>query len=350
MKKLLWVIVALVVIVIIWKAAAPTPTEGLLTIGVINPMSGPAANLGEEVTNTVNLASTTAITFSLEDDPCDSKKAISAYEKLKQEGVKIFSVSCSGSVMALAPLAKADGNLIVTGYAGSAEIRKTGDEVIRFTPDAISIAEAMAEYAATIPATAKMGLLYEEHDYSKSAAVLLKEKLGSKIIAEERYTSTDTTFRTQLAKLKALGLTHLLYVPTSDKAAQLVLKEMQTLSFKPEILGDVNLCEYSFAPKDFGLHTTCFDFGFSTETQGYKDFLEAYKSKYGKAPMAAFNLAVSLDSFYAIDQFAKNYTGNNLIPDLKKYLLAGVDGKMTKYTFTPDGEVVAEGSLKKLER
>jgi ABC-type branched-subunit amino acid transport system substrate-binding protein len=351
MKKLLWAIIAVVIIIVAYNFSRPAQkSSGSIKIGVINPTSGPAGNLGEEVANALKLASTTSVTLSYEDDQCDSKKAISAYQKMKLEGIKIFSVSCSGSVMALAPLAKTDGTLIVTGYAGSAEIRKTGNEVIRFTPDAISIAEAMANYASTLPTSAKIGLFYEDQDYSKSAATLLKEKLGAKIIAEERYTATDTTFRTQLTKLKGLGVNYLFYVPTSDKAAQLVYIEMQTLGFKPEILGDVNVCEYPFAPKEFGLHTTCFDFGFATSTPAYQDFLALYKATYGKEAVAAFNDAVTYDSILAVDEFAKNYKGNNLVPDLKKYLLAGVEGQMTSYKFTPNGEVVSTGNLKKLER
>lgn len=351
MKKLLWIIVAIIVVIIIaWNVVdRPKQTE-ILRIGVINPMSGPAGNLGEDVWNAMRLASTTSLELVLEDDQCDTKKAVSAYQKLKLEGVKVFSVSCSGSVMALAPLAKEDGNLIITGFAGSAEIRKTGDEVIRFTPDAISIAEAMAEYTATLPATTKIGILYEEMDYSKSAAEILKQKLGNRIIIEERYTANDSTYRTQLTKLKGSGITTLLYIPTSDKAAQLVYKEMKTLGFTPAIIGDVNVCEYPFAPKEFGLTATCFDFGFSTERPAYQEFLAAYKAAYGKDPIAAYNDAVTYDSLYAVNMFMESYAGDNLIPDLKKYLLAGVDGKMTKYTFTPDGEVESEGNLKKVER
>lgn len=322
---------------------------GLVKVGVIAPLSGPQGNIGEEIVNTIKLASTTNISISYEDDQCDGKKAISAYQKLKNEGVHIFNVNCSGSVLAIAPIAKQDGNVVITGYGGSSEIRKTGDEVIRFTPDSISIAEAMANYVSTSTIVGKVGLLYEEQDYAVSAAKILKEKLGNIIVAEERYNANDNSFKTQLSKLKAADIGTVLYIPTSDKTAQLVYKEMQLLKFPNKIIGDVNVCEYPFAPKEYGLKVVCFDFGFPVETGEYKNFLEEYKARYGKASNFNFNDALTYDIFVIIDSFSKNKV-DNLVPDLKKFLLAGVHGKMADYNFTSDGEIAGGGSLKLIER
>ena len=145
-----------------------------IKVGVISPMSGAATTMGEEIVNSINLASTNSLSIVFEDDQCDTKKSISAYQKLKLQGTHVFYVACSGSVLALAPIAKQDGNLIVTAYAGSSEIRKTGDEVIRFIPDAVSVAEAMAEFASTLPISSKIGLLYEERIMQSRRPLLCK--------------------------------------------------------------------------------------------------------------------------------------------------------------------------------
>lgn len=343
MKKILVVIIVIVAVVI--GLGIRNDDGGVIKIGIINPLTGPAGSMGEEVVNAIKLATSTKLQFLFEDDQCDAKKAVSSYMKLKQEGTHIFYLSCSGSLLAVAPLAKQDGNLILSAYAGSSEIRKTGDEVIRFIPDALSVADAMANYVTNMKSRPKIGLLYEEQDYAKSVALALKEKLGEKVIIEERYVATDTTFRTQITKLKGQRIDVLLYIPTSDKAAQLIYKELQTLNYKPLLVGDVNVCAYPFSPKDFGLKGICFDAGFSVETDAYKQFLIDYKNRYGVESNAAFYSAITYDIFKLLDK-----SNQKDVPSLKRYFLNGIKGEMSDYSFTPNGEVIADQYLKMFER
>jgi ABC-type branched-subunit amino acid transport system substrate-binding protein len=309
-----------------------------------------AVNIGEEVANVIKLASTTALEIVYEDDQCDSKKAISAYQKLSSEGVKIYYVSCSGSVMALAPLIKKDGNLLVTGYAGSSEIRRTGDEVIRFIPDAISVSEPMSKYVKEkASSTSIIGLLYEEQDYSKSVAMSIEEYLGKDKIISERYNANDTTFRTQITKLKSQKIDTLLFVPTSDKAAELVYKEMDLLGLRPLIIGDINACDYPIDIKSYKLSMICFKAGFNVETQAYKDFVRSYKETYGMDASFPFYDAVTYDIIIAINNFYKENPRAS-ISDLKSYILGGLKGMMSDYNFTKDGEVLSDKYLKLQEK
>ena len=351
-KKTTWIIgIILIVLILILvnNNSTKDQTSGSIKLGVITPATGPAGQMGEEVLNSLKLASITNVTMSFEDDQCSGKQAVSSYNKLKSEGVHIFYVACSGSVLALAPLAKEDGNLILTAYAGSSEIRKTGDEVIRFIPDAVSIANAMAEYTISLRDVKKIGLLYENQDYSKSAAMILKDKTGTLISEEETYSAEDTSFRTQITKLKANGVDTLLYVPTSDKAAKLVYAEMKNLSYKPYIIGDVNVCEYPFSPKDYGMKSTCFDSGFNIETQAYKDFILSYQTVYGHPASAGFYDAVTYDIVKILDAY-KSTKKTVKVDDLKKYILAGVKGEMTDYAFTSEGEVLGSNYLKQINK
>lgn len=358
-KVVQWVVLVAVVAVIIWVAISsvnsnqPETSAEPIKIGVINPTSGPAGSVGEEVVNSMNLASSSRsnLSISYEDDQCDPKKALSAYMKLKTEGVRVFIVSCSGSVLALAAPAKQDGNLVLTAYAGSSEIRKTGDEVIRLIPDAVSIAGEMGKYVNALPETAKVGLLYESQDYSKSAALKLKEDLKTKVLVSDEFKSDDITFRTQVAKLKAAGINELLFIPTSDKAANLILKEMQTLKYTPHIIGDVNVCEYKLPLKEFGIKTTCFEASLTTETPAYKDFISSYESVHGKKPNSPFYDAITIDILNILDaNKSKISSGDKMVQDIKTLFLSGVDGKMARYDFTPDGEVVANDYLHRVEK
>ncbi|MEK7650363.1 MAG: ABC transporter substrate-binding protein [Patescibacteria group bacterium] len=350
MKKVIIWLVVIVVVIGIAVLASKNPEadnavklERPVKIGVIIPLSGAVASMGEPIKNAINLQTYQNILPMFEDDPCDAKKAISAYQKLKLENVRIFYVACSGSVMALAPLAQQNGDLILTAYAGSAEIRKTGTEVIRFIPDALSVGEAMVEHIKTIPENKKIGLLHEEQDYAQSLANLLQENLGSKILTTEKYNANDNTYRTQVTKLKFSGIDTLLFVPTSDKAAQLVLKEMQVQSFKPEIISEVNTCDYPFKPADYGLHGVCWKA--SLDTAGYEKYVSDYKAKYGKDSQYPFYDSITFDLFGILDTF---YAQDLSIEQLKAKILAGITGQVSSYQFDSAGEVNSSQYLKVL--
>ena len=117
-----------VVLLAVFVSIFSTKDKGIPHIvGIITPLSGEAASMGEFVRKAVELDTYKSFTTRFEDDACDPKKAVTAYNLLKLENIKVFYVTCSGSVLSIAPLAKQNGDLIITAYAGSAEIRKTGE-------------------------------------------------------------------------------------------------------------------------------------------------------------------------------------------------------------------------------
>ena len=308
------------------------------------PLTGPAGSIGEYVKNAIDLAAAQNIQVVYADDECDTKKAVSAYQELKIKDVKVFYVACSGSVLALAPLAKENGDLIITAYAGSSEIRNTGDEVIRFIPDALSVVAVMKEYFSENP-TEKYAIIHENQNYSTSLADGIAEALGPRLILQEAYASEATDVRTQLTKIKSSGADKIIVVPVSDKTAEIVYKQMKALGMTTPILGEVNVCEYKPAPWDFGFKTTCWkaDLGEEKTT----DFSKKFKDAYGKDSQSPFYDAVTYDSIQILDRLMKKTED---ISELKKEILAGVQGEYLTYSFESNGEVIGTQYLRKIER
>jgi len=344
--KIIWgliIIIALIVIVTTVRRNSETPS-GPLKIGVIAPSSGPYAIMNEGIQHAIYLASSTHLTAVYQDDQCDTKDAISAYNLLKQQDVRLFYVACSGSVMALAPLVKQNGDLIITAYAGSAAIRETGPEVIRFIPDALSVTDVMNDYVKD-QIGKRFVLLYENQDYAKSAADAIASS-SANIIETESYSSSDNSYLTILTKIKAAKADYVIWIPTSDVAAQKILKEMKTLSLTTPIIGDVNLCGYSFSPKDFGIHGVCWNAELSGDA--YNQFKSAFKSTFGVDSQYPFYDAITYDSVKIIDALIPR-VGND-IAMLKTKLLAGVSGEVSSYNFDSNGEVQDVGKyLTKVE-
>lgn len=343
MKKLAIAIVVIIIIILVLTLrdrTAPNDRIEVTTIGVITPLSGPAGSIGEGLKRALDMAEPKNINLTYADDECNTAKAISAYNNLKTKKIKIYFVSCSGSVMALAPLVKADNNLIITGYAGSSEIRQTGDEVIRFDPDAVSIVNALVKELTTPEwSTKKFAILHEKQDYPQSVVDALTAKFGEQIIAVESYMPTDISMKTQILKVKASKPDAIIYVPISDKAAAVVSKEMKDLGVSVPIIGEVNLCGFTLKPAQYGMHGFCLNQ--KIDTAGARTFEADYLKKYGVASQYPVNDSVSYDSIRITDSLFGQ--GIKTISGLKKTLLKGVTGDIMTYEFEPNGEVLDKG-------
>lgn len=328
------------------------------TIGVITPLTGDAATIGEGVKNSIDLSvrdiqnrvkgesgdreKVPEFKVVYEDDQCDTKRAISAYQKLKNQNIHIFYVSCSGSVLALAPIAKQDGNLIVTAYAGSGEIRKTGDEVIRSIPDGLTVFEEIKKYLlGATKRGEKIAVLYEQQAYPESVAMKINEEVLSFDVTLFPYIASESSFRTQILKIKELGAEKIVLVPVSDKATKIMYTEMKSLGVRAHIVGDVNLCGYSFTPKDYGMTYTCF----KAERKGTAAdaFRKEYKSVYGIESQYSYYDIATYDLIQALHRILSGAAGeksNQTIRSLKDALLSGYVTPTGVYEFTKDGEVV----------
>jgi ABC-type branched-subunit amino acid transport system substrate-binding protein len=292
--------------------------------------------MGEFVKKAIELNSYKNFTVKFEDDACDPKMAVSAYNLLKLENVKVFYVTCSGSVLALAPLVKQNGDLIITAYAGSAEIRKTGDETIRFIPDAESIGQPISEYIKKASIANKYAFLYEDQAYSHSLINVIRPVLGVNLVADETYKGDSVDFRTPLTKIKGSGATDIIFVPVSEKPAYAIYKQMHELGMNPNIIGDVNVCDYQKAPTEFNLSITCWKAGLSKEKESA--FAAKYLSRYGVVSGAPFYDAATYDAMHILDNIVGSI-GQIQIPAIKKKLLTGVTGPINSYSFDASGEI-----------
>jgi len=319
-------------------------------IGVILPMTGAAASLSEDIQKSLKLYDLESknIKLVLHDDQCAGKGALSAYNLLKNQGIKIYIVACSGSIIALAPVVKEDHNVILTGFGGAIDIRKTGDEVIRFIPDGLTIAEGMIGVIKSEP-NKKYALFTEQQDYSQSVADMIQKEVGNQILLRESYKADDSDFRAQITKIKNAKANSVIFVPVAEPSSEKIYKQMKELGLQTEILGDVNVCDRKVQPKDFGYHGTCF--ATVLETDGYKKYLENYKMNYNSEPIYPFYNAIMYDVLTIVDNLLGSVgkVDNDEVDNIKNEILNGVKGRITDYQFTPDGEVVSGDYLKRVD-
>jgi len=305
-------------------------------LGVIIPLTGPVAPIAEGLRNTIDITPVKNIKIEYADDACDAKKALSAYQQLKLKGVKVFYIACSASILSIEPLAKKNNDLILTTYAFSSDIRETGDDVIRFIPDALDVFGAMKNYFNSNPSES-YAILYENGTY-ESLVKNLQSLLGDKILTTQAYNSDAIDIRTQVAKVKASGAKSLIFLPVGDKIARSAFEQMKILGMNLPIIGEFNVCDYTFKAADFGLSSVCWKGQLNNEAA--QKFGANYKAKFGIENQYPFFDQVTYDSVIILDRLVKNNSINDeSVNNIKKSILTGVTGEISSYTFEPNGKL-----------
>lgn len=310
--------------------------------GFIVPLTGTGSLMGKSLQGVSELASLQSTKVFFEDDQCIGRNALSAYQKLKSEGVKVFYIACSGSILAVAPLAKKNGHLIFSTYSASTEVRKLGSEVIRLNPDANSVAKAFLDLIDD--SDKSIGVLYEQQDYAVSLLSNLKELMGSRIVKSISYASDARSLKSEIIRLKNSKIKSLIFIPVSDSVARIALKEIAELGLNINLYGEVNLCDYPFKPSDFGIHGKCLSATFSNKL--FDKFILDYEKKIGYKPAYPFYDLMALDLLKFIDGFeSKSADFSN---KLRNSVLSGFGGAFVKYSFTKNGEAKNSGKYLKV--
>ena len=179
----------------------------------------------------------------VEDSKCNAQDAITAYTKLTDvDGVKIIlGTSCSGAMLGAAPLAERDGVILFSGLATNPDIAEAGDYIFRtsLSDATVGVDTGNVLWADGIR---RLATINESTDYAEGVRRTTAEhfqSLGGEIVAEERYASDTTDFRTQLEKLLGANPDALHVAAQSEFTGGTVLKQVRELGYEGPIYADV---------------------------------------------------------------------------------------------------------------
>ena len=214
-SKWLTLLVLLTVMALVAAACTDDDSEEPFVIGVVDSVTGPGESYGTVIVQAKQLAADEInaaggingreLKLIVEDSKCGAKDAITAYNKLTSvDGVKIIlGTTCSGAMLGAAPLAEAEGVIMLSASATSPDIKGAGDYIFR---TAINDDQLGVDTGNTIHADGHhhLATITEATDYAEGArrtTVARFEELGGHVVASESYASDITDFRTQLTKL-----------------------------------------------------------------------------------------------------------------------------------------------------
>lgn len=295
-------------------AAAAEAAGGTFKIGVIGPLTGPAAAYGIAVANGADLAvkeinaaggiNGMMLENKAEDDEHDPEKSVNAYNTLKDWGMQMLVGATTSKPCIAVAAESANDNLFQITPSGSAVECVANDNVFRVCFADPDQGTASAKYIGENKLATKVAIIYDSStEYSSGIRESFVKEAGNQgieVVADEAFTAdSNTDFSVQLDKAKEAGA-ELVFLPIYYQEASVILKQAVDKEFSPIFFG----CD----GMDGILTVENFDTSlaeglmlltpFSTTEESSKGFTEAYVAAYGVEPNQF--AADSYDAVYAI--------------------------------------------------
>lgn len=355
-------LITLMTVTALAGCAGNTPGAGdkkVFSIGGSGPLTGDAASYGISVKQGAEIAiaeineaggvNGMEFVYTILDDEAEAQPAISAYNKLMDEGVDVILGNVtSGSTIAITELTKEDGILQITPSGSALDCTKYDNAFrICFTDPLQGV--TMADFTIDSLGFKNVAILYDvASDYSKGMAEAFIEHLESKggvIVANESFTSGDVDFNTQITNIKASGA-DVLFIPAyyQDVASILNQAAQQELNL-PFIGGDGwdgvlgQLEDASLAEGAIFLSP----FIASDSAENVQNFVTKYKEKFGSIPDQF--AADAYDGIYVIKAAIEKANSTESADLIKAMTEIEVDGVTGNMTFTPEGEPNKDAKL-----
>lgn len=364
-KILIFSVLASVIAVVIGVAffnQEKSRDTSVVKIGVVLPLTGPAAQYGKYCQQGIALAITEAnkvhaadgfqIQPIFEDSKADPKEAVTITKKLiSVDHIPVILCLTTAVTSAIAPICERSQVVLITSTIAP-KAADLGDYVFRNAANIVSDAEAMAEFAVSRMGLKKVAIIGLNVDAIRAVEEPLRSKIqsvGGELVAVEFGNKGDTDFRTQLTKIKSYN-PQALYIFGYIEIAYM-LKQAKEIGLDVQFLGDPSM----ESPKVIeiagdaanGVIYTRAAFNLEDPRHEMKAFQNSYKDKYGQVPelFAAqmYDSTMILSSVIAKNGIKADDIRLGLL-DVKDY--SGVSGNTT---FLPNGDVIKPVSFKTIQ-
>lgn len=325
-------------------------------------ISGPNADLGVDSQHGVEIAIEFkgdvlghAVELQAEDDGCSAEGGQTAGQKIVSDPsiVAIIGTSCSGAGVPLAQIAS-DAGYVVVSPSNTAPLLT--DPAQAWKPGYLRTAHndkvqgaAMADYAYNELGLTTAAAIHDGDPYTEGLANSFREAfeaLGGTMVAFTAVSVGDTDMRPVLTSVAASegGAPGFLFFPVfTAECAHLATQTLEVAGLENTVRGAADGCFSAQAAELIGsaaagMYFSGPDLAYTGQT--YSDFLAAYETDFGSAPLSVFH-AHAFDAtnmvFACIEQVAQDDGSGNLLigrQDMRDCLyattdFAGITGNLT---------------------
>lgn len=275
--------------------------EGI-PVGFYGSLTGPTATFGQSGKNGSTLAFDeinasggvlgSRIALRAEDDRGEPAEAASAVSKLisRDHVVALLGEAASSRTLAAAPIAQSNEIPMITPSSTNPQVTRVGTYVFRvcFTDD---FQGAMLARFAAEDLKAKTAVLLTDirNDYSVGLGTAFRksfEKLGGRVIGEQRYSEGDTDFSAQLTQIRS-SPADVVFVPGYYTDVGLIARQKKSLGVAGALLGGdgwdsprlVEIGGDALEGAYFGNHYSPDD-----PDPAVAKFVAAYRARFGSVP------------------------------------------------------------------
>jgi len=284
---------------------AAESSDDVIRVGVYEPMTGASAAGGQMTVEGINLANEMfpevlgkKIKLFLADNKTDKTEAANAVSRLIQQNKVNVIIGTYGSSLAMAggQVAK-DAKVPVVGCSPTNPlVTLNNDYYFRVCFIDPFQGNVMAKYAFNSLGAKKAAIIMDvSNDYSVGLSNFFKqafvELTGDKnaIVAEAKYKTGDQEFTAQLTGIKDLK-PDVIFAPGNYGESALLIKQARDLGIEvPFLGGDTYEAPEFIQIGGKAVEGVAFSTHYTAEapvTEVSKQFLDAYKQKYGKDPTA----------------------------------------------------------------
>jgi branched-chain amino acid transport system substrate-binding protein len=363
MKKYILVTGGAIILLLFWSLYTPllnkesSKNNDGFHVGVILPLTGKSASIGERVRNGLLLAqkqierTETPIHLTIEDDGGEAPKAVNATMKLintDHEHLIVGPVK-SDAMLAVAPIVEKNKVILLSPTAGASSISSAGDYVFRNIelPDAHG--DADVQFFQTKVGNGPIAVFTANASNAKSysaAFIASANQLQVHIGPEHIYQPDETDFRTQISTVlkseKPMGI--FVGVATA-KDAGLIVSQLRKHEFNGPILLSVaaNAKELfdTMGANVKSVYVSVPYFDPSQNSNGAFTYNEQYKQLYGTDSDAfaanAYDALMMLHGAYT--QCKKDVANTACVKDYL-YHIKNYNGVGGMTTFDKNGDVV----------
>ncbi len=333
-KIITGIVLVILAVLAISSSLGNKARPGKVRIGIILPLSGPAAAMGEASKKSIDLAlsniselekSKVEIIYS--DDQLDPKQTVSVAQKLiDTDGVSALITYSSPTSVAASYIAE-KSSIPMIGLGNSSDINGGKRWVIRYMlgPDAQAKAiEGMllnGKYS-------RIALVWNQSDGPKSvhdALVKILASGGYKVVADEPVAKSENDFKTSIAKIKS-AKPDVVMAYISPQVGVFAKQAKDLRLDIPLVSGPVFEIMDQIIAAQGGLDGQLF---VANDNVAYTD---AYHAKYGTYPTIAGDYA-----YDALTQLIKAISANDSKSSIVEFLKKDFDGVSGKYRYNGDG-------------
>lgn len=254
----------------------------------------------------------------IEDNAGKADQSASAAQKLitQQNVVAIIGPNASRYAIPASEVAESSKVVLISPWSTNPKttLDAKTDEPKKYVFRAAFIdpfqGRVVAKFALDNLKTTKAAVLFDvASEYNKGIAEFFKqtyEENGGKVVAYETYTTGDKNFTAQLTKIKEAG-PEVIFLPNYYSEVPLQIQQAHQLGINVPFLGSdswgsselITLCGTDCEGYYFSTH-----YAADAATPSAKNFIDAYKAKYGVTPDDV--AALTFDSFGLLWDALKN--------------------------------------------